>query len=247
MIWYVKKIKVECVIDKEKSMIYVMSDLHGCYDAYVKMLKRISFSKEDILYILGDVVDRGPDGMKILLDIARRENVILFRGNHDQQAGILLSNLYRLEDGSCSKELIKVYELWLSDGGKSTLAEYLQLAEAEQEEVLKVLGNALISKEIEVNGKTFLLEHTVPTADIICDYEEWTLEDYIMGEPDYEEVYFDDKYVITGHTPTGYIDRNSTGKIWMGNNHIAMDCGAVFGYPLGCLCLDTMEEFYEKN
>lgn len=50
-------------------MVYVMSDLHGCYDAYVKILKKISFSKEDILYILGDVVDRGPNGMKILLDI----------------------------------------------------------------------------------------------------------------------------------------------------------------------------------
>lgn len=228
-------------------MIYVMSDLHGCYDAYVKMLKKISFSKEDILYILGDVVDRGPNGMKILLDIAKRENVILFRGNHDHQAAVLLSNLYRLLDGNASNELVDVYKGWLSDGGKSTLSEYLQLSGVEQEEVLKVLGSSLISKEIEVNGKAFLLAHTVPTVDIICDYEEWTLEDYIIGEPDYEEVYFDDKYVITGHTPTGYIDRNSVGKIWMKNNHIAIDCGVVFGYTLGCLCLDTMEEFYEKN
>lgn len=228
-------------------MVYVMSDLHGCYDAYVKMLKKISFSKEDVLYILGDVVDRGPNGMRILLDIAKRENVILFRGNHDLQAGILLLNLYRLEEGSCPKELIGAYEGWLSDGGKSTLAEYLQLSEEEREVVLKVLRKSLISKEIEVNGKKFLLAHTVPEVDFICDYEEWTEEDYTIGEPDYDEVYFDDMYIITGHTPTGYINRNSTGKIWMGNHHIAIDCGAVFGYTLGCLCLDTMEEFYEKN
>ncbi len=228
-------------------MIYVMSDIHGCYDMYERMLKKISFSKEDVLYILGDVVDRGPNGMKILLNIGKRENVILFRGNHDHQAEILLSNLYRLEDENCSKELLKVYELWLSDGGKSTLLEYLLLSEEEQEMVHKVLRNALTSKEIEVNGKTFLLAHTVPEVDVICDYEEWTLEDYILGEPDYEAVYFDDKYIVTGHTPTGYIDPNLAGKIWMGNHHIAIDCGAVFGYPLGCLCLDTMEEFYEKN
>ena len=229
-------------------MIYVMSDLHGCYDKYERMLKKISFSKEDTLYILGDVVDRGSNGMKILLDIARRENVILFRGNHDHQAAVLLSNLYRIiEEESYSKELVEVYKLWLSDGGKPTLEEYLQLSEEERETVLKVLGSAFISKEIEVNGKRFLLAHTVPEVDMICDYEEWTLEDYISGEPDYEEVYFDDKYVITGHTPTEYIDRNSAGKIWMGNQHIAIDCGAVFGYPLGCLCLDTMEEFYEEN
>ena len=228
-------------------MVYVMSDLHGCYDVYVKMLKKISFSKEDVLYILGDVVDRGPNGMKILLDIAKRKNVILFRGNHDLQAAILLSNLYRLEDGSCSKELIEVYRGWLSDGGKNTLAEYLQLSEGEQKVVLNVLRKSLISKEIKVNGKKFLLAHTVPEVDFICDYDKWTEEDYTIGEPDYDEVYFDDMYIITGHTPTGYIERSSAGKIWMGNHHIAIDCGVVFGYPLGCLCLDTMEEFYEKN
>ena len=228
-------------------MVYVMSDLHGCYEAYVKMLKKISFSKEDILYILGDVVDRGPNGMKILLDIARRENVILFRGNHDLQAAILLLNLYRLQDRNCPKELIEVYKGWLSDGGKTTLEEFLMLSEEEREVVLSVLRKSLISKEIEVNGKKYLLAHTVPEVDFICDYEEWTEEDYTIGEPDYQEVYFDDIQVITGHTPTVYIDRNFAGKIWMGNHHIAMDCGAVFGYSLGCLCLDTMEEFYEKN
>ena len=225
-------------------MVYVMSDLHGCYEAYVEMLKKISFSKDDILYILGDVVDRGPNGMKILLDIARRQNVFLFRGNHDLQTGILLLNIYRLKDEKCPKELIEVYKGWLSDGGKITLEEFLMLSEEERETVLNVIRTSLISKEIEVNGKKFLLAHTVPDVDFICDYEEWTEEDYTIGEPDYDEIYFDDMYIITGHTPTVYIECNSAGKIWQGNHHIAIDCGAVFGYALGCLCLDTMEEFY---
>lgn len=34
------------------------------------------------------------------------------------------------------------------------------------------------------------------------------------------------------------------GRIYKNNNHIAIDCGAVFGGRLGCLCLDTMKEFY---
>ena len=188
-------------------MIYVMSDIHGCYDKYKKMLEKISFSKEDTLYILGDVVDRGSHGMKVLLDIAKRENVILLRGNHDHQAGILLSALDKLEDKNFQRELVEVYRIWLSDGGEKTLAEYLTLTEAEQETVLEVLRKSIISKEIEVNGQKFLLAHTVPEVDIICDYEEWKLEDFILGEPDYEEVYFDEKYIVTGHTPTFYIDK----------------------------------------
>lgn len=36
---------------------YVMSDIHGCYDEFIKMLELISFSDKDELYILGDVID----------------------------------------------------------------------------------------------------------------------------------------------------------------------------------------------
>ena len=42
-------------------MIYVMSDLHGCFDKYLLMLEKIKLSEKDTLYILGDVVDRGAD------------------------------------------------------------------------------------------------------------------------------------------------------------------------------------------
>ena len=47
-------------------MIYAMSDLHGCYEKYIKMLDKINFSDSDTLYILGDVVDRGDGGIKLL-------------------------------------------------------------------------------------------------------------------------------------------------------------------------------------
>ena len=227
-------------------MIYVMSDLHGCYDLYIKMLEKISFCEEDTMYILGDVVDRGKDGMKILLDIATKKNIICLRGNHDQQAAILLSNLYRLEEENCPKALVEVYKMWLSDGGNATLMEYLKLSETEQKTAISILRTAALSKNIVVNGTEYLLAHTVPEVERLEDYEKWEVEEYTLGEPDYEELYFVDKYIITGHTPTGLIDKNFKGKIWRGNNHIAIDCGAVFTGTLGCLCLDTMEEFYVK-
>ena len=34
-------------------MIYVMSDMHGCFDKYQQMLCEISFSSRDTLYVLG--------------------------------------------------------------------------------------------------------------------------------------------------------------------------------------------------
>ena len=39
-------------------MHYVMSDLHGRYDLFLRMLEKISFSNCDTLYLLGDLIDR---------------------------------------------------------------------------------------------------------------------------------------------------------------------------------------------
>ena len=67
-------------------MIYVVSDLHGCYDKYKKLLDRLSLTENDSLYILGDIVDRGDGGMAIILDLAKRKNIYSYRGNHDHCA-----------------------------------------------------------------------------------------------------------------------------------------------------------------
>lgn len=64
-------------------MRYVISDIHGRYDQYLQLLKKINFSLEDDLYILGDVVDRGPEPIKVLQDIMQRPNVIFILGNHE--------------------------------------------------------------------------------------------------------------------------------------------------------------------
>ena len=63
-----------------------MSDLHGCYDKYNLMLEKIQFNKDDTLYVLGDVVDRGDDGIKILLDMMTRPNIVPILVNHEYMA-----------------------------------------------------------------------------------------------------------------------------------------------------------------
>ena len=60
---------------------------------------------------------------------------------------------------------------------------------------------------------------------------------------DLDTVYYPDKYVIFGHTPTRFL--NGQEKIFRLGTLIDIDCGFVFkGGYLGCLCLDTMDEFY---
>ena len=67
-------------------MVYVMSDIHGNINKYEKMLMLINFSEEDELYVLGDVIDRGAEGVRILEDIMNRPNRQMLKENHELMA-----------------------------------------------------------------------------------------------------------------------------------------------------------------
>lgn len=225
-------------------MIYAISDLHGCYDKFMKMLDKIRFSGRDTLYILGDVVDRGSGGVKLIQELAGRKNIIVLRGNHDDTAFRLLRYYDLPLNAGRIEKLMEIYRLWLSDGGDATLDAYRKLCHTEREKVLSFLSSLPIYEEICVNGRHFFLSHTVPEKEKMQEFDSCRIYDFIMGEPEYEKVYFPAKYIVTGHTPTGLIDKRYAGRIWQENNHIAIDCGAVFGNPLGCICLNTLEEYY---
>lgn len=75
---------------KTKGKTYVMSDLHGMYGTYMDVMNRLK--KDDHIYILGDVIDRGSEGIKIIQDIMKRsENpkknpqITFLLGNHEMQ------------------------------------------------------------------------------------------------------------------------------------------------------------------
>ena len=62
---------------------YVMSDIHGMAELLEKMLRKIAFSPADMLYILGDMIDRGPDPAGVIELVASRKNIVALRGNHE--------------------------------------------------------------------------------------------------------------------------------------------------------------------
>ena len=62
---------------------YVMSDIHGQFDSFMKMLDLIVFSDEDELYIVGDVIDRGPKSVECIKWIMEQDNVLTLMGNHE--------------------------------------------------------------------------------------------------------------------------------------------------------------------
>ena len=229
---------------------YVMSDIHGCYEEYRKMLDKIRFSKEDILYILGDILDRGPHPIKIMQDLMKRSNVVCLAGNHEAMALECLPFL--LSEADCERiyrrnsPVIESLINWQMNGSLTTTDEFHRLNPAKRLEVVQFISEFELFRELSVNGKKYVLVHA-GLGGFRPEKELWEypMDALVWERTDYDEPYYPDKYVITGHTPTKLIPSNPRpGYIYQGNRHIAVDCGAGFGGRLSYICLETMEEFY---
>ncbi len=236
-------------------MYYVMSDIHGCFDKYRAMLEKIVFSAEDTLYVLGDVLDRGQDGFKILLDMAARHNVIGLWGNHELLAAAVLPSLLRMMSSEGEQPLHKTereqMEEWILNGGKTSILQFLQLSGKEMATVCEYLPKLSVYEEIAVRGRQFVLVHAglehFSAARLL---EEYRLEEFLYCRPEPDAAYFLEKTLIFGHTPTRLLykqigEPERPDRIFYRDTMIGIDCGCIYpGGRLGCLCLDTMEEFY---
>ena len=231
-------------------MHYCISDLHGRYDLFRAMLKKINFSDEDTLYVLGDFVDRGPEGLHAVLDVANRDNVICLMGNHDLTALSILLNLRMGIRPENLEKMREIIDVWVADGGRETYAEYQALTPEEQRLALATIDSFRNYAEVEVNGRRFVLCHggiRGYTKDKpLSDY---SIEELAFTRADYTKPIFNEegKYLVTGHTPTIAIEGGERGKILKAHDHIAIDCGAVFDFGMGCIRLEDLAEFYVTN
>ena len=64
-------------------MTYVISDLHGCLDQWRAILEQIKLKENDMMFVLGDIIDRGPEPITLLFDLMERPNVYPILGNHE--------------------------------------------------------------------------------------------------------------------------------------------------------------------
>jgi len=229
-------------------MTYVVSDLHGCSEKFERLLRKIRFTDDDVMYVLGDIVDYGEGSMDLLCDLSMRFNVIPIVGDHDLRAGKLLTVLDgMLRDGSMPSDPSVLAEMtaWIQDGGQHTMEGFKALDDDMKEGVLEYLSDMSLYEEVEVRGKKYLLLHAgIADFDPATPIEDYMPEDLVHVALDPNVRYFDDVTVIAGHVPTYEIEGAERGKIFYGNGSILIDCGAAFDEPLACLRLEDGAEFY---
>ena len=142
-------------------MVYAVSNIHGNYAKFKELLDKISFSDNDIMYVLGDIVDYGNEAMEVVCDLSIRMNVYPVMGEHDAMAYKMLYGFDEMvKNGKTpDAEFISEMQAWSADGGANTLASFRALDADMKEGVLDYLVDMMPYEIAEVGNKKYLLVH----------------------------------------------------------------------------------------
>ena len=242
-------------------MIYAISDIHGNMRRYRSIMEQIAPTPEDEIYILGDVIDRHPDGIAILQEIMAAPNMHMLLGNHE----------YMMVNALCKhkplpwqhyQDTFEDVRLWYHNGGEVTRNAFRKLADEEQERILDYLTTLPIVERLSVNGQKFILAHAAPpelfTGSSKYAYEDETEFCVWKRDIDFSRTILDG-ILVFGHTPTINLNFKNPMEIWYtkGETVIDIDCGSglpdkptsriPFQGRLACLRLNDLKEFYSDE
>jgi len=210
---------------------FVISDVHGCNDAFRKALKLIKLKKTDTLILLGDLIDRGEDSKgvidTVLLLIEHEFNIICLKGNHEQMFLDAFDNIQSKIN-------------WLKNGGDSTLSSFYT---SSIEKIPDKYIDFVKSFKLYYAYDNYIFVH----AGLNMKIENPFIDEYsILWMRDQENYlnqnWIGNRLIIHGHNPTtrNEIERSINNL----NNIICVDNGCFFnreGYGNICvLQLETM-------
>ncbi|MBD2578247.1 metallophosphoesterase family protein [Oscillatoria sp. FACHB-1406] len=215
-----------------KRRIFI-GDVHGYYDALMQLLDAIAPTAEDMIYFVGDLIDRGPDSDRVV-EFVMSNNCPCLLGNHEQMF------LDVLEEPDLPHH---IRQSWLYSGGQATLDSYGDRGiPPEHFEWLKNLPAYLDLGDIwlvhaGVHPQMPLEEQTIEQFCWIRD------EFHYMVEP-----FFPDKLIIAGHTITFTLPGVQPGKLARGCGWLDIDTGAYHHQSGWLTGFDyTNQQVYQVN
>lgn len=231
---------------------YICSDMHGFYDRYKKMLDCIKLKSDDTLYVIGDVIDRGPDGIKILQDMMKHKNIVMFIGNHE----FMMLDYLELRE---KRGMNFPNNLWLHqrNGGMKTLEAFDKLSKTEQNNIIEYLKNSYIQKEITADNKKFMLCHAFYSKNdkdlIYKDTNRQVVDTVVWYSPfRYDSLHmpfdmYDEDYIfVTGHVPTLTMGFEAP---YIEENVVDIDGGCAISVDnpeYGNLCCIQLDNLFNK-
>ena len=233
-------------------MIYVTSDLHGYpLGKFLAFLEKTGFTKDDFLFVLGDVIDRGKYGVQLLRWMTQQSNVQLILGNHEW---FMLGCSYLFDEvndenlDKLTPEKLKLAQNWKRNGADATISGFRKLLREDPglvEGILDYIREAPLYETLELNGRKFVLVHAgLGNFDPEKPMEDYDEMELLWTRPALDTRYYEDATVIFGHTPTIYYGEEYKDRAIKTASWICIDTGVSFGRHPMLLRLDDMKEFY---
>ena len=179
------------------SRTFACADLHGRYDLWRKI--KDFLRRDDKVIFLGDAIDRGPDGYKLMKELLVDSQVIYLKGNHELLMQEALEEL-RDSDGVPGDKFwlwhyngcMPTYEAWQQSGGHYGIIKFL-----------KELN--LWCEYSNIYGYKIFLSHAGFTPPIINIENE---QDFLWNRRHFfGKIDSDRQIVVHGHTPISTLEK----------------------------------------
>lgn len=230
-IWYIQKI-----------MTYIISDIHGEYELFCRLLEKMKFAGSDTLICCGDMIEKGDRSVQLTKLLFSMKNTVLLAGNHEYAFLKYYWSLMR-ETEDYDLVLRKLQEYFPYDGALLDW-DTVDRMEAlpyfyETEEYICVHAGV----PLDERGNILPLKQASP---------ERLVYDRMFKEPDI--LPSSNKCVFFGHTPTinlgfepkikCYLREGARGGKISDYYKIHLDTGVYHSGVLGCFCVEECREFY---
>lgn len=225
---------------------YAFTDIHGQWDLWQQIKEYCA--EDDELYFLGDAVDRGPDGVKIMLDMLADKRVVYIKGNHEDL----------MERAMNSKGADNFFDLanWSTNGGDVTRDELRELGEGTREQILNGFAKMHLTYAlVNANGQMIFLSHAgVDMHNLPDDEDKYFWDRTHMYSPWSINPRYENWYVVHGHTPCQLVDNtckyNNCVLNYCEGHKFDLDIASFLTNKIALFNLDTLDierYFYQES
>ncbi len=229
---------------------YAISDIHGCYQTFIDLLAQLNLTKEDELYLLGDLIDRGPNSKAVMDHVMQMQEdgykVTVLMGNHE------FMFLQAIDETIPYCWDWRRYQLWIKNGGITTMMNFGYNRIDDLKNLDKKYDTFVRNLTTHVELDNCILVHAgfnFKEEDIYKDKNSmyWIRHYYADIDP----AKINNKTIVHGHSARRFdtLEAEIADKKYPAIN---IDCGCVYHIKsgIGYLCaldLDTFKPIFQIN
>lgn len=195
---------------------YAFSDVHGHRATLDRLLSRVSPADDDSLFMLGDMIDRGPDAVGVLSIVRSFKNCTTLMGNHEKLMLVALDN---------PEDQHHMFD-WTFNGGGKTVDSLSTLEGDAYEWFVDWIRTLPTYATCEAAGRRYLFAHAGIRPGVAPAPQVWddgSALAFLAAQKDDDLLWIRDGFwdkptglvdetgtgpiVVAGHTPTHYVER----------------------------------------